>query len=194
MRFTICILPHFFICTLCFTDEPRNFASNNNSSSFGGGSQSNGNGQNPPTPLPEDDEKSTRTLFVGNLEYSVTESMLRSLFSKYGLVQDVDIKRPMQGWWMVLSMVDLQHCNSRVTTAFPHFGFQRRAEFLAWTFIALVVTCRRVVTQFVRKLEGGTVSSDLGQFFLRGLPVTNSVFALLHAQVMRNIGKLLHYL
>ncbi|GAU93767.1 hypothetical protein RvY_05654-2 [Ramazzottius varieornatus] len=61
------------------------------------GSVSNGNGTNgqEQTHLaPEDDDKATRTLFVGNLEYGVTESLLRSIFSKYGMVQDIDIKRP----------------------------------------------------------------------------------------------------
>ncbi|OQV18935.1 putative RNA-binding protein 15B [Hypsibius exemplaris] len=62
---------------------------NNASSSVGG--------QSGPVLLPEEDDKATRTLFVGNLEYGITESMLRSTFSKYGMVQDIDIKRPMQG-------------------------------------------------------------------------------------------------
>ncbi|XP_055342270.1 RNA-binding protein spenito-like isoform X2 [Paramacrobiotus metropolitanus] len=93
-------------------NEPRgNFVSNNSggSSSFGNGQSGNGNAPVAPTPLPEDDEKATRTLFVGNLEYNVTESLLRSVFSKYGLVQDVDIKRPMQGNGVAYAFVRFLH-------------------------------------------------------------------------------------
>lgn len=57
--------------------------------------------------LPEEDDKATRTLFVGNLEYGITESMLRNTFSKYGVVQDIDIKRPMQGTVLGLCCVDM---------------------------------------------------------------------------------------
>ncbi|XP_054163488.1 RNA-binding protein spenito-like isoform X2 [Oppia nitens] len=42
---------------------------------------------------PEDDEKSTRTLFVGNLEVNISESDLRRIFERYGDVEDIDIKR-----------------------------------------------------------------------------------------------------
>lgn len=44
--------------------------------------------------LPEDDEKATRTLFVGNLEHEVSEDCLKEVFEKFGVVEDVDIKRP----------------------------------------------------------------------------------------------------
>lgn len=46
---------------------------------------------------PEEDEKSTRTLFVGNLEVTITESDLRRIFERYGVVDDVDVKRPPPG-------------------------------------------------------------------------------------------------
>lgn len=46
---------------------------------------------------PEDDDKSTRTLFVGNLEVTITESDLRRIFERYGVVEDVDVKRPPPG-------------------------------------------------------------------------------------------------
>lgn len=46
---------------------------------------------------PEDDPLATRTLFAGNLELSITEDELRRIFSRYGVVEDVDIKRPMPG-------------------------------------------------------------------------------------------------
>uniref|UniRef100_L7LQQ5 Putative spenito n=1 Tax=Rhipicephalus pulchellus TaxID=72859 RepID=L7LQQ5_RHIPC len=46
---------------------------------------------------PEDDDKATRTLFVGNLEVPITEPDLRRIFSRYGVVEDIDIKRPPPG-------------------------------------------------------------------------------------------------
>ena len=46
---------------------------------------------------PEDDPLATRTLFAGNLELSISEEELRRIFSRYGVVEDVDIKRPMPG-------------------------------------------------------------------------------------------------
>lgn len=46
---------------------------------------------------PEDDPLATRTLFAGNLELSITEEELRRIFGRYGVVEDVDIKRPLPG-------------------------------------------------------------------------------------------------
>ena len=46
---------------------------------------------------PEDDPKATRTLFVGNLETSVSSMELRRAFERFGVVLDVDIKRPVRG-------------------------------------------------------------------------------------------------
>ncbi|KAH7936590.1 hypothetical protein HPB49_001621 [Dermacentor silvarum] len=46
---------------------------------------------------PEDDDKATRTLFVGNLEVPITEPDLRRIFARYGVVEDIDIKRPPPG-------------------------------------------------------------------------------------------------
>lgn len=46
---------------------------------------------------PEEDPKATRTLFVGNLETSVSSRELRRAFEKFGVVLDVDIKRPARG-------------------------------------------------------------------------------------------------
>lgn len=42
---------------------------------------------------PEDDPSATRTLFVGNLMPEITEADLRSLFERYGFIEDIDIKR-----------------------------------------------------------------------------------------------------
>ena len=46
---------------------------------------------------PEDDPKATRTLFVGNLETSISSQELRRAFERFGAVLDVDIKRPARG-------------------------------------------------------------------------------------------------
>ena len=45
---------------------------------------------------PEYDDKATRTLFVGNLDVNITEYDLRNIFGKFGMVEDVDIKRPLR--------------------------------------------------------------------------------------------------
>lgn len=52
---------------------------------------------NQPYIAPEDDPKATRTLFVGNLETSVSSMELRRAFERFGVVLDVDIKRPVRG-------------------------------------------------------------------------------------------------
>ena len=45
----------------------------------------------------EDDPKATRTLFVGNLESSISRQDVRREFEQFGIVEDVDIKRPIRG-------------------------------------------------------------------------------------------------
>ena len=44
-----------------------------------------------------DDPKATRTLFVGNLEGSISRQDVRGQFERFGVVEDVDIKRPIRG-------------------------------------------------------------------------------------------------
>ena len=46
---------------------------------------------------PEDDDRATRTLFVGNLDLTITEHGLRRIFERYGDVEEIDIKRPIKG-------------------------------------------------------------------------------------------------
>nr|XP_020665644.1 putative RNA-binding protein 15 [Pogona vitticeps] len=46
---------------------------------------------------PEDDQRANRTLFLGNLDISVTESDLRRAFDRFGVITEVDIKRPTRG-------------------------------------------------------------------------------------------------
>ncbi|XP_033116388.1 RNA-binding protein 15-like [Anneissia japonica] len=50
-----------------------------------------------PLLLPEDDPKATRTLFVGNLEGDIPESELKHVFQRFGIVEDIDVKRPARG-------------------------------------------------------------------------------------------------
>ncbi|KAH9287401.1 putative RNA-binding protein 15B [Echinococcus granulosus] len=66
-------------------DSPtyRNEMPRRTSSSLGGGH-----------PSPEDDPSATRTLFVGNLPPDIRISELRQIFDVYGILEDVDIKRP----------------------------------------------------------------------------------------------------
>lgn len=46
---------------------------------------------------PEDDDKATRTLFIGNLDYNITEMEIRTIFEAFGPVDEIDIKRPQRG-------------------------------------------------------------------------------------------------
>jgi RNA-binding protein 15 len=46
---------------------------------------------------PEDDPLATRTLFAGNLEINISDDELKRIFGKYGIVDDIDIKRPPPG-------------------------------------------------------------------------------------------------
>lgn len=45
----------------------------------------------------EDDQRANRTLFLGNLDTSVTEADLRRVFDRFGVITEVDIKRPTRG-------------------------------------------------------------------------------------------------
>ncbi len=47
--------------------------------------------------LPEDDDKATRTLFVGKLDNEITQEELTDVFSRFGIVEEIDIKRPQFG-------------------------------------------------------------------------------------------------
>ncbi|KAM3872005.1 RNA-binding protein 15 [Diretmus argenteus] len=46
---------------------------------------------------PEDDQRANRTLFLGNLDISVAEADLRRAFDRFGVITEVDIKRPTRG-------------------------------------------------------------------------------------------------
>lgn len=46
---------------------------------------------------PQDDHRATRTLFLGNLDITLTESDLRRAFARFGMITEVDIKRPARG-------------------------------------------------------------------------------------------------
>uniref|UniRef100_A0A3Q3FAK1 RNA binding motif protein 15 n=1 Tax=Labrus bergylta TaxID=56723 RepID=A0A3Q3FAK1_9LABR len=46
---------------------------------------------------PEDDQRANRTLFLGSLDVSVTETDLRRAFDRFGVITEVDIKRAVRG-------------------------------------------------------------------------------------------------
>ncbi|XP_061779749.1 putative RNA-binding protein 15B [Nerophis lumbriciformis] len=68
----------------------------------------------PPAPLledlkPEDDQRATSNLFIGNLDGGVTEVELRRGFDKYGVIEDVVIKRPARGQGGAYAFVKFQN-------------------------------------------------------------------------------------
>ncbi|XP_077434089.1 putative RNA-binding protein 15B [Vanacampus margaritifer] len=67
----------------------------------------------PPPPLddlkPEDDQRATSNLFIGNLDGGVTEAELRRGFDKYGAIEDVVIKRPSRGQGGAYAFVKFQN-------------------------------------------------------------------------------------
>ncbi|KAL0279623.1 UNVERIFIED_CONTAM: hypothetical protein PYX00_001138 [Menopon gallinae] len=58
---------------------------------------------------PEDDPLATRTLFAGNLEINISEEELRRIFERYGIVEDIDIKRPPPGTGNAFAFVRFQN-------------------------------------------------------------------------------------
>lgn len=68
----------------------------------------------PPMPVvedlkPEDDQRATSNLFIGNLDGNVTEAELRRGFDKYGIIEDVVIKRPSRGQGGAYAFVKFQN-------------------------------------------------------------------------------------
>lgn len=69
-------------------------------SSGGGGSGGGGSNRNRPMKEPatwrlkKDDDEATRTLFVGNMPSDVKEREIRNIFERYGKVEEIDIKTP----------------------------------------------------------------------------------------------------
>ncbi|XP_067442248.1 putative RNA-binding protein 15B [Thunnus thynnus] len=68
----------------------------------------------PPMPVvedlkPEDDQRATSNLFIGNLDGNVTEAELRRSFDKYGIIEDVVIKRPARGQGGAYAFVKFQN-------------------------------------------------------------------------------------
>lgn len=58
---------------------------------------------------PEEDPLATRTLFAGNLEINISEDELRRIFGKYGVCEDIDIKRPAPGTGNAFAFVRFQN-------------------------------------------------------------------------------------
>uniref|UniRef100_A0A1A8IU21 RNA binding motif protein 15B n=2 Tax=Nothobranchius kuhntae TaxID=321403 RepID=A0A1A8IU21_NOTKU len=68
----------------------------------------------PPMPVvedlkPEDDQRATSNLFIGNLDGNVTEAELRRGFDKYGIIEEVVIKRPARGQGGAYAFVKFQN-------------------------------------------------------------------------------------
>lgn len=68
----------------------------------------------PPMPVvedlkPEDDQRATSNLFIGNLDGNVAEAELRRGFDKYGVIEDVVIKRPARGQGGAYAFVKFQN-------------------------------------------------------------------------------------
>lgn len=58
---------------------------------------------------PEEDPLATRTLFAGNLEVNISDEELRRIFGRYGVVEDIDIKRPLPGTGNAYAFVRYQN-------------------------------------------------------------------------------------
>jgi RNA-binding protein 15 len=58
--------------------------------------------------MPEEDPLATRTLFAGNLEINISDDELKRIFGKYGIVEDIDIKRPPPGTGNAFAFVRYQ--------------------------------------------------------------------------------------
>ncbi|XP_061540919.1 RNA-binding protein 15 [Phycodurus eques] len=64
---------------------------------------------------PEDDQRANRTLFLGHLDTEVTEDDLRRAFDRFGVITEVDIKRPARGQtstygFLKFENLDMAHC------------------------------------------------------------------------------------
>ncbi|CAN9511720.1 unnamed protein product [Ophioblennius macclurei] len=58
---------------------------------------------------PEDDQRANRTLFLGNLDVSVTENDLRRAFDRFGVITEVDIKRAARGQNMTYGFIKYEN-------------------------------------------------------------------------------------
>lgn len=64
---------------------------------------------------PEDEQRANRTLFLGNLDIGVTETDLRRVFDRFGVITEVDIKRAARGQsstygFIKFENLDMAHC------------------------------------------------------------------------------------
>ncbi|XP_043932836.1 RNA-binding protein 15 [Protopterus annectens] len=58
---------------------------------------------------PEDDQRANRTLFLGNLDPTTTEQDLRRAFERFGVITEIDIKRPTRGQSSTYGFVKFQN-------------------------------------------------------------------------------------
>ncbi|XP_061114283.1 putative RNA-binding protein 15B [Conger conger] len=59
--------------------------------------------------MPEDDQRATRNLFIGNLDSNVSEAELRRGFHKFGVIEEVVIKRPARGQGGAYAFLNFQN-------------------------------------------------------------------------------------
>lgn len=59
--------------------------------------------------MPEDDQRATRNLFIGNLDHNVSEPELRQGFDKFGIIEEVVIKRPARGQGCAYAFLKFQN-------------------------------------------------------------------------------------
>merc|ERR550539_596478 len=64
---------------------------------------------------PEDDPLATRTLFAGNLELNITDEEMVRIFSKFGRLVDIDIKRPPPGTGNAFAFMRFENLDQAAT-------------------------------------------------------------------------------
>merc|ERR1719211_894950 len=64
---------------------------------------------------PEDDPLATRTLFAGNLELNITDEEMMRIFSKYGRLVDIDVKRPPPGTGNAFAFMRFENLDQAAT-------------------------------------------------------------------------------
>ncbi|KAK6321397.1 hypothetical protein J4Q44_G00083730 [Coregonus suidteri] len=92
---------------------------------------------------PEDDQRANRTLFLGNLDVSVTENDLRRAFDRFGVITEVDIKRTAARGqsstygFLKFENLDMAH-RAKITMEFDRFGTIRTIDYRkgdTWAYI-----------------------------------------------------------
>ena len=70
---------------------------------------------------PEDDQRANRTLFLGNLDITVTDQDLRRAFDRFGVITEVDIKRAVRGQNSTYGFLKFENLDMALVKAMKHF-------------------------------------------------------------------------